>query len=340
MKKLILSDADVRSIQGLLADLGRQFVSVMDSEFLKRTGALSSELPRSVRNFVNEFRFSEPAEGAVIISGYPVDDSRIGRTPEHWRRDSEISPTLAEDMLLILYGSLLGDVFCWATEQGGHIIQEVVPIKSHRLSQMSTGSEQQIWWHTEDAFHPYTSDFVGLMCLRNPEKVATTFACVDQLQLDPEIVEILFESRFIIRPVESHQEKYSRDVQENELADSHLFQRIRDMNRSPEKISVFYGHPLRPYVRIDPYFMDFPQDDPQGRQALEALIKTTEENLEEFVLEPGDCCLIDNYKAVHGRKPFAAKYDGNDRWLKRVNITRDLRKSRNSRAHANSRVIL
>jgi alpha-ketoglutarate-dependent taurine dioxygenase len=57
------------------------------------------------------------------------------------------------------------------------------------------------------------------------------------------------------------------------------------------------------------------------------------------VLEPGDFVFIDNYRAVHGRKPFKARYDGNDRWLKRINITRDLRKSRDARLSSTERLI-
>jgi alpha-ketoglutarate-dependent taurine dioxygenase len=58
------------------------------------------------------------------------------------------------------------------------------------------------------------------------------------------------------------------------------------------------------------------------------------------VLEPGDVCLIDNLKSVHGRKPFLARYDGSDRWLKRINIARDLRKSRACRQGPNGRILL
>ncbi|MBP2478023.1 putative NAD(P)/FAD-binding protein YdhS [Crossiella equi] len=34
-----------------------------------------------------------------------------------------------------------------------------------------------------------------------------------------------------------------------------------------------------------------------------------------------------NKRAVHGRRPFTARYDGTDRWLRRINITADLRRS-------------
>lgn len=56
-------------------------------------------------------------------------------------------------------------------------------------------------------------------------------------------------------------------------------------------------------------------------------------------LAPGDCVFIDNFRAVHGRKSFRARYDGTDRWLKRLNITRNLRGSRAWRPAADNRVI-
>jgi alpha-ketoglutarate-dependent taurine dioxygenase len=64
-----------------------------------------------------------------------------------------------------------------------------------------------------------------------------------------------------------------------------------------------------------------------------------EERLFDLVLEAGQVIFIDNFKAVHGRRPFKAHYDGTDRWLKRVNLTRDLRKSRELRETADSRVV-
>jgi alpha-ketoglutarate-dependent taurine dioxygenase len=57
-------------------------------------------------------------------------------------------------------------------------------------------------------------------------------------------------------------------------------------------------------------------------------------------LLPGECLFIDNYRAVHGRSSFKARFDRTDRWLKRINIARDLRKSRGVRKAPASRVIL
>ncbi|WP_248963652.1 TauD/TfdA family dioxygenase [Sphaerisporangium perillae] len=41
----------------------------------------------------------------------------------------------------------------------------------------------------------------------------------------------------------------------------------------------------------------------------------------DMSLESGEFCFIDNYRVVHGRKPFGARHDGTDRWLKRINVT-------------------
>lgn len=90
---------------------------------------------------------------------------------------------------------------------------------------------------------------------------------------------------------------------------------------------------------IDPFFMDRLEDDAAAQQALDTLIKTINANLSAVTLQSGDCCFIDNYRAVHGRKSFKAWYDGTDRWLKRINITRDLRKSRGARQTSESRII-
>jgi alpha-ketoglutarate-dependent taurine dioxygenase len=90
---------------------------------------------------------------------------------------------------------------------------------------------------------------------------------------------------------------------------------------------------------LDPYFMDVEQLDPQSREAFEALVAAIDANIKGVVLRQGDTCFIDNFRAVHGRNPFKARFDGKDRWLKRVNVTRDLRKSRSARPSTESRIL-
>jgi len=85
--------------------------------------------------------------------------------------------------------------------------------------------------------------------------------------------------------------------------------------------------------------MDRPEIE-EARSAMDYLIRAIDGNLTGVALLPGECLFIDNYKTVHGRSSFKARFDGTDRWLKRINITRDLRKSRAVRAAPASRAVL
>jgi Fe(II)/alpha-ketoglutarate-dependent arginine beta-hydroxylase len=335
MPGLMLSAEEIISIESLVATVAKTYGSAEDPEFLMESTLLAHELPRRLRAALNSFRLLEPDSALFVVSGYPVNQDQIGPTPEHWQRPPEARPAaLQQDLFFILACSLLGDCIGWQTQQNGRIIHDVVPIKGMEQEQIGTGSEQAIWWHTEDAFHPLHGDYLAMMCLRNPDRVATTFASLERLPLDPDDLEALFEPRYAIRPDNSH-------IPANGAGgDSDArYSRIEQMLQQPEKIAVLSGDPRSPYIRIDPYFMDPVEDDPRAQRALAALIAAIDARLHDVVLAPGDISIIDNRKAVHGRRAFKARYDGRDRWLRRTNITRDLRKSRQARATPTSRII-
>jgi len=338
MSRLILDDTEIGAIRALLAELTSRYGSAEDEGFLRDVPVFAHELPRRVRRFLNDFRHLEPAPGVCIISGYPVDDAALGPTPEHWRARAGASPALAQEMLFLLFASLLGDVFGWATQQGGHLIHEVLPIKADEDEQMGTGSRQTIWWHNEEAFHPYRSDYVGLMCLRNHDRVPTTYASVDMLELDPGVVGKLFEPRYTIMPDDTHTSVGNwRDGGAGDALKA-ARRRLEEMLNDPRPQPVMFGHPRSPYLCLDPFYMPPPADGDSLR-AFDALVGEIDSKLTEVVLQPGDILFVDNYRAVHGRKSFEARYDGTDRWLKRINVTRDLRKSRDSRETSDSRIL-
>src|SRR4029434_2865609 len=104
--------------------------------------------------------------------------AKIGPTPSHWNIVRRNHRTVVEEILLILFGSILGDVFSWSTQQAGYIVHNILPIKSHEDEQLGTGSKQLLWWHNEDAFHPYRGDYLGMLCLRNPDQVATIIGSI------------------------------------------------------------------------------------------------------------------------------------------------------------------
>jgi Fe(II)/alpha-ketoglutarate-dependent arginine beta-hydroxylase len=338
MSRAVLEPDEINEIKALLADLTARHDSVEDADFLRRAAVYAHELPRRVRVHLNDFKLLEPIEALCIISNYPIDDRKIGATPPHWKHRARPSPALEEEMLLVLFGSLLGEPIAWATQQDGQLVHDIAPIKGHEKEQLGSSSEQLLWWHTEDAFHPQRGDYIVLLCLRNPDRVPTTFASMEGIELSDCQRRWLQEPHYTIRPDESH-------LLKNKSADQQVgdglgasYRLIEQMNTSPEKIAIFSGDPASPYIRLDPYFMD-PVDEPQAQAAFEALVRAIDGKLTEVPLAQGDFCFIDNCKGVHGRNPFRARFDGTDRWLKRINVVRDLRRSRAFRSCAEGRVI-
>lgn len=334
--KIILDEGEKRQIQELLDHTVARFQSAEQPEFIAEATVLAHELPRRVRWALNEFRLREPDAALCTVSGYPIDEDKIGLTPAHWKERQRCCKPVREEMLLVLLGSLLGDVIAWATQQDGAVVHDIVPIKEHENEQLGSGSKEELTWHTEDAFHPFRGDYLGMMCLRNTDQVPTTFATIDVSQLDARTLGLLFEPHYTIRPDNSHLSKHRMSPADNGHAAAH--ERIDEMVARPEKIPLFYGSPEAPYFRLDPYFMD-PPEDPAAREALEKVIHLVDSRLENLVLDAGEICFIDNFKAVHGRRPFKPRYDGKDRWLKRINITRDLRRSRTARSAPEARAL-
>jgi len=346
MWRLELSEDEIEYIKSLVTNIASEYQSAENIDFLNNAVLYAHELPRRIRSFLNDFRLREPQSGGCVISGYPVNLTAIGATPTHWKWRSDARSSLREQILFVLHGSLLGDLLGWATQQDGYMVHDIFPIKGNENEQLGTGSEQPLWWHTEDAFHPYRADYIGFFCLRNPDNVATTIGALDVEKLAASQVEILFQPRFTIRPDESHQKKNESDLRRANRTNGDqesievAYDQIRKMSANPEKVSVLFGSAEMPYLRLDPYFMDPLDDDPEAQQALNALIAVIDADLTELVLKPGELCFIDNFRAVHGRRPFKGRYDGNDRWIKRICVTRDLRKSRHARADTTARVIM
>jgi L-asparagine oxygenase len=282
-----------------------------DEDLLRRLAVACHELPVRLRTAIAEFRANDD-QPALIVRGHRVDQHRVGPTPDDWRRRT--SASLPEEIQLLLYASLLGEPFGWRTQQDGHLVHEVFPMRRDEWAQLGTGSRELLTWHSEDAFHPCRAG------------VATTIGALNRSLLDDPTVDALFERRFIIRPDDSHLARNNSTT-----TDPASFATISSMHRESEPVAVLTGHRGSPYLRLDPYFMATIDGDEAARRALDALITAIDASLYDCVLQAGDLLILDNMRAVHGRRPFTARYDGTDRWLKRVNVTRDLRRSRGLR---------
>ncbi|MGH3807327.1 MAG: arginine beta-hydroxylase, Fe(II)/alpha-ketoglutarate-dependent [Pseudonocardiaceae bacterium] len=330
-ERLKLSPDEALATAQLAKELTNRYSSSEDPQFIEDLPLWASELPIRTRRFLRHFQTQEPS-GFCVVSGHLIEQGRIGPTPEDWRGRALPGTEFPEEVILLLYASLVGEPFGWATQQDGFLVHDVFPMQKHETEQLGMNSNELLTWHTEDAFHPYRGDFLILASLRNPDNVATTVGSFNLDLLTPEQIAILFQERFIIRPDESHLPK------NNTKNDQDMFANILQIQNSAKPVAVLFGSPADPYLRIDPYFMEVPDDD-EANDAYEAIIALIEANQRDVVLDQGDYLILNNHRVVHGRRPFKARYDGTDRWLKRINVTRDLAKSRGMRASNHSRLI-
>jgi L-asparagine oxygenase len=280
---------------------------------------LTERMPVGLRRFLTTFRRTEPAAAAQIF-GFPVDDLEIGPTPGHWDGEERNRHILDAEVFVALCGMALGEPFTWATLQGGRLIQNILPIPGDEQRQNGHGSDALLEFHTEDGFHPNRCDYLLLLGVRNEDKVATTVASVRDVRLDPADAAVLSERRFHIFPDDEHIRQLT-----TRQPDHPALGRVLRMRDDPEPVAVLFGNPERPYLRIDLPFMRCVGDDPTAQRALAALQRGLEENRHDAVVEQGSLLVVDNYVAVHGRRPFRARYDGTDRWLKKLTVSRNLR---------------
>jgi len=277
-------------------------------------------LPSGLRRFLRDFRRREPA-AAALIRNLPVRSVRLPPTPASWRAAIELDATRPEEAALGLCGLAVGEPFAWLTLQAGRLVQNVLPVRGDEFAQSGYGSRALLEFHTEDGFHPRRPDYLMLLGLRNDEAVPTMVASVRDTCLPERTRGILRERRFVILPDPEHQRQLAGIAPGHPAMDS-----VRRWLDHPEPTSVLTGDADSPYVRLDRPFMRAVDGDPDADAALDELMAALERVQRSIVLDPGTLMIVDNAVAVHGRLPFQARYDGTDRWLKKLLVSRDIRR--------------
>jgi Fe(II)/alpha-ketoglutarate-dependent arginine beta-hydroxylase len=341
MHHLTLTPEDNAVLAPMLAELAKAYDCIEDPVLVRRAPVLARSLPPHLLEFLEDFRLCEPS-ALCLLSGLDVDESVLGPTPEHWRGSQYHSPAFPQEILFLLVGSVLGDVFGWATQQDGRIMHDVLPIKGHEHYEIGSNSLQHLSWHTEDAFHPCRGDYVALMCLKNPDEVATNVCTVSDIDWAGLDLDALFEAEFTQMPDNSHRPENATESTGDATVDrlrARSFGLIESWNADPPKRPVLFGDHADPYMALDPYHMKTDHWTARSLRAFRGLCDEIEANLRPLPLRPGNLVFIDNFRAVHGRQSFRPRYDGSDRWLKRLNITRNLRGSRAWRPSADNRII-
>ncbi|MQY26326.1 TauD/TfdA family dioxygenase [Nocardia aurantia] len=314
-----LSIEEIEFLRRLAASLAGTGRDIDDADFLTRIAGHAPALPHGLRGFLRGFRDGD--RPACLVRGLPIDEARMGPSPTVCNRlRDKAFDEIRLEVVLVLLGSCLGDIFGWRLQHEGSVVHDLAPRPEHEALGFGTGSRQHINWHTEDSFHPYRADYLGLFCVRNTSGVTTTVGALDAGRLSAHERRLLFAPVFTFRPDPSYLTADASPLPDADLG------------------GILFGDPGDPFLRFDQDYIEWPDVEGIGA-AVEALRRAVEASLVDLPLRAGDFLLLDNRRAVHGRPAFVPTYRGADRWVKRINITRDLRRSRPRRRSDGDRVI-
>ncbi|MEV0299331.1 TauD/TfdA family dioxygenase [Nocardia sp. NPDC050710] len=297
--------------------------TLADPALIAQVDARVRELPGAVRDAM---RPPEGRGGATIVGRLPITDAEFGPTPPSWREAAAWSADPARransfqlDIVMLLLARAAGEPFGWHGQQNGRLVNNILPSPGHEHEQSGASSKTLLSPHTEDAFHPDRANLLMLGCLRNPDNVGTTVSSVRQVELSAEQHRLLSTPTLPILPDVSYGDGHQR------YAAAPL----------PTVWSESRSHSTDLTLRYDPAYTPLDDADPEFRCAYAHLTAELERVCVTAALEPGELLLVDNDVAVHGRVPFTARYDGTDRWLKRVNIRLPERRRRAEEADEN-----
>ncbi|MEY4583323.1 MAG: hypothetical protein RL701_8026 [Pseudomonadota bacterium] len=333
-----LSSLELERIDMTVSKLARHFGSIESAEFADACSLAAQDLPRHLRELAHRFKYLHLQCGAVLLRGLHIDDSRIGPSPSHWDAPWRNPPTLREEIMQCLLAALLGEIFGWRTQENGRFLRHIVPVEAERNEQLGGSSTSTLVWHNEEAFHGHRCDFLALLCYRNDERAETILSYIDDIAIDDEHWKILSAPRFVVLPDKSHLPE--QNVSAYWRLDDAAFERIRSMYADPKPVPVLSGARAQPFIQVDEAFMTAAPNDQEAQGAYDWLLAQFTKQQSVVVMDPGDMLWIDNKRSVHGRAVYKPNYGPRQRWLRRVNVTLNLRESLPYRESAEARQIV
>lgn len=277
-----------------------------ESLLVDAKAALEAADPDTVE-LIRRFARADVPDGGVLFHGLTVDQDLMGESPQNAAAFEEKDRDPATEAALLAFAAAAGEVFAFARQHRGQIIQNVTPVRGHEYDAVGTGSRSLLDWHSEDAFDDAHPQFVGLLCVRGDERVQTALAPVDRIPLTEAEEAVLRQPRFM-----------------------HGIDKASGGTGRPEdgvQGPALYGENGKRFVRIDMDCAAAVAGDDEAAAALQRFHDGADAAGVYVTLGAGDVLLFDNRRVMHARTPFEPRYDGTDRWLQRVIISDDLGRS-------------
>ena len=268
-----------------------------------------STLPQQLLDAVCGFGRRRYA-GALLIRNLPLPP--LPATPVEAFGLSK-REAVGTELLLVAIGRLLGMPFSFVEWESQLIVHNKFPIREHAGFQFGSGSVEFLL-HTETPFRDFSPDYVALFCLRSdPDGAAVTGLCNlgKVMALQSAASEPLF-----------HTASFAF------LTDNPVVT-VGDRGMTEPKPLVIERDGVVQYEYVD----DLVGTSEEAENALQRLRHDIHRHRCDVNLQAGDLLIIDNSHMIHGRTAYNPRYDGRDRWLQRLLISKRLEPLRLAASH-------
>jgi L-asparagine oxygenase len=278
---------------------------------------VTGRLPVELLSALLAFRAAVDVPATLLVTGVPVDND-LPPTPMG-EADGSVTAAPVSERALLLMAVLLGEPVAYQGEKQGTLVQDVFPIREFESAPSNDSSATELGFHTELTFsaaapeqplHVSCPDFVMLLGLRCPPDRAATTMTVD--------------SRAICDRLAEGQLAALRAAQ-FQLRAPHSFVRAGEPRPWSKPVPLLHGTPAAPSFAFD-LACGVRALSSEAAAALDALRSVCGDPAVQTAvrLGAGDLLVVDNNRCAHSRSPFPARYDGADRWLRRLYVRRSI----------------
>jgi L-asparagine oxygenase len=270
---------------------------VGEEKVIKTMGAiLRKYIPLSMIQSFQKMASGTP--NVMVVRNVPIDDE-LPPTPELDSRPRD-KGFVSEYAMLGIADLLNCNLHLSEGEKDGNLIHQVIPISGKEKELSGAGSTAAFELHTENAHEKFPPDLFMLTCLRGDKNAATMYLpLADILEGLPSwVVEVMKTPVFKMKTGPSFTVKSEA-----------VYPILVDTLKSGTTIR--FNSNLN---RIEPLTF-------QAKEALDYLrdhLKNSAK-VRGIVLESGDCLIINNWKAMHGRTSFEISTSHEERrWLQHM----------------------
>ncbi|ABL80561.1 MULTISPECIES: TauD/TfdA family dioxygenase [unclassified Nocardioides] len=262
-----------------------------------------AQLNDSTRERVQALRLGISPRPELYIANLPAVPS-LPPTPTDGRWVKTTSGHHSE-LLMVAFASELGCPISYADQRSGAVFHDIYPTRANAAAVSSQSHLVGLGFHSEMFFHPTPPDFLVLHCLRPDPGGAALTGVSDMASVE------LSLSRADMNVLSAP--SFALDLARLHGSYTYLGRPIAEAD--PRPCVPVVG---RDRIRFEPALTT--PTSGTAQRALVSAERVAEREVAFGALGDGAMLLVDNRRAVHSRTSFPARYDGTDRWLRRMMV--------------------